>query len=335
MKREAYFDNARLILIFLVVFGHIIQPFKYDATWINTLYTWIYTFHMPAFIFTAGFFAKGLGNKKYIMNLINKILVPYFIFQLLYTGFYFFIGKEGWQSGLFSPQWSLWFLFSLFSWHLLLYWFKKLPPAAGVILSLAIGVFIGYIGDIGHTFSLSRTFVFFPFFLVGYWLTKEHVMFLKHRIVKSAALLIMVTLFVFIYVAPEINTGWLLASKSYGDMGMPESGGLTRLLVYMTSSVMAASVLAWIPERQFKLTKLGERTLYVYLLHGFFIQFFRQADWFHVENPLHLIGLGLLSGFIVIVLSSKPVIRFSKPLIEGQVSRIRNIFQRHRHDNAS
>ena len=27
MERHAYFDNAKLLLIFLVVFGHMIQPF--------------------------------------------------------------------------------------------------------------------------------------------------------------------------------------------------------------------------------------------------------------------------------------------------------------------
>src|SRR5699024_4083736 len=101
MKRYAYFDNAKLILIFLVVFGHMIQPFIDASHEINTLYLWIYTFHMPAFIFLAGFFAKGSGNKEYIVNLAKKLLIPYIIFQLLYTGYYFFIGKENWQVGMF------------------------------------------------------------------------------------------------------------------------------------------------------------------------------------------------------------------------------------------
>ena len=51
MGRNAYFDNAKLILIFLVVFGHMIQPFIDDSNAIHSLYTWMYTYHMPAFIF--------------------------------------------------------------------------------------------------------------------------------------------------------------------------------------------------------------------------------------------------------------------------------------------
>src|SRR5699024_144664 len=138
--------------------------------------------------------------------------------------------KDGWQTGLFDPHWSLWFLFSLFCWHLLLYWFKQIPPLIGLAITVQIGVIVGYFGDIGHTFSLSRTFVFFPFFLAGYWLTEQHVMWLKHKSVKAASIVVMLVVAVAIYVAPEFNSGWLLASKSYGDLGMPEFGGLARVL---------------------------------------------------------------------------------------------------------
>src|SRR5699024_174002 len=187
MERNAYIDNARVLLIFLVVFGHMIQPFIGDSHGVNTLYLWIYTFHMPAFIFLAGFFAKGSGDTKYVLKLVKKLLIPYVIFQLIYSGYYFSIGKADWQTGIFDPHWSLWFLFSLFSWHVLLYWFKQLPAWLGITIAVQIGLIVGYFGEVGHLFSLSRTFVFFPFFLVGYWVTKDHLLFLKHHTVKIAS----------------------------------------------------------------------------------------------------------------------------------------------------
>src|SRR5690625_7357700 len=109
MEREAYFDNAKLLLIFLVVFGHMIQPFIDGSRPLNTLYMWIYTFHMPAFIFLSGFFAKGSKGFKDIIKLAQKLLIPYFIFQLIYTGYYYLIGESNWQASLFYPHWSLWF----------------------------------------------------------------------------------------------------------------------------------------------------------------------------------------------------------------------------------
>ena len=91
MHREAYFDNAKLLLIFLVVFGHIIQHLKSSIPLADVLYQWVYLFHMPAFVFVSGFFAKGSGKKSYIMKLVKRILLPYVIFQVFYTMYYFII----------------------------------------------------------------------------------------------------------------------------------------------------------------------------------------------------------------------------------------------------
>ncbi|MFZ7944441.1 acyltransferase family protein, partial [Neobacillus sp. 19] len=64
-KRSKYFDNAKFILIFLVVFGHLISPLKERDRILFTLYTVIFLFHMPAFIFISGYFAKGFRKKGY------------------------------------------------------------------------------------------------------------------------------------------------------------------------------------------------------------------------------------------------------------------------------
>lgn len=327
MERNAYFDNAKLLLIFTVVFGHMIQPYTVDSKGINTIYLWMYTFNMPAFIFLAGFFAKGSENMRYIINLAKKILFPYIIFQLLYTGFYFFIGKDDWQTSLFYPHWSLWFLLSLFSWHILLQWFKKLPVKISLFTAVLIGLMIGYIDNIGHLFSLSRTFVFFPFFLLGYWLTKDQVMVLKRESLKIISIIIIALVALIIYEVPEFNVGWLLASKSYDTLGVPTFGGLVRMLVYFISTLMAVSVLAWVPVREYRMTKLGARTLYVYLLHGFFIQFLREVDLFVVSNVLDVFGLAVLSAIIVWLLSSKPVLGLWQPFIEGRAKIIKNVLR--------
>ncbi len=84
MQRDSFYDNARVGLIFLVVFGHLLQPYTNLSTGSQALYTWIYTFHMPAFILISGFFARGSRQPKYVLNLINKLLLPYILFQLMY-----------------------------------------------------------------------------------------------------------------------------------------------------------------------------------------------------------------------------------------------------------
>lgn len=165
MNREAFFDNAKLFLIFLVVFGHLIQPLITESPVILTMYQFIYLFHMPAMILLTGFFAKGIGKLGYVSNLMRKLLLPYLLFQLIYSSYFYYTGSEGWDTPLFYPHWSLWFLLSLFSWHILLIFFKKIPPFFGIFLAVILGLLVGYIDTIGHTYSISRTFVFFPFFL--------------------------------------------------------------------------------------------------------------------------------------------------------------------------
>lgn len=333
MERHAYFDNAKLLLIFLVVFGHMIQPFVSQSQPIETLYTWIYTFHMPAFIFLAGFFAKGSGNIAYIMKLAKRLIIPYIIFQIIYTGYYFLIGKSNWLTDhIFYPHWSLWFLFSLFCWHILLIGYKKLHPALGISLAILIGVVIGYFDQVGHTFSLSRTFVFFPYFLIGYWASMKHIDWLKNKFVKAASILMMITAAIIIYHSPEIDIGWLLASKSYSTLGMETFGSITRLTVYITSILMAMSILSWVPTRRFMYTSLGERTMYVYLLHGFFVQFFRQYDLLHIDHFIDILGIIFISAGIVFLLSSKWVISLFQPFIELSMDRLKQLFRKKEHN---
>ncbi len=316
MQRDSFYDNARVGLIFLVVFGHLLQPYTNLSTGTQTLYTWIYTFHMPAFILVSGFFARGSSEPNYIKNLIKKLLLPYIIFQIIYTGYYFLIGKPNYQNDLFDPQWSLWFLLSLFSWHLLLILFKKMPTYLSITIAVAIGLLVGYINDIGSAYSLSRTFAFFPFFLVGYFLTKEQLAVLKKPIFRTFSIIIMVTIAVFIYIVPDFNSGWLLASKSYSHLGLPTTGAFARSLVYFTSSLMVMSFFSLVPSRKFSFTYIGERTLYIYLLHGFFIQFIRETDLLNITHTFHLIGLVLLSFALLYVLSQRITVALFEPIIE-------------------
>nr|MCX3330604.1 acyltransferase family protein [Bacillus pacificus] len=76
-SRDSYFDNAKFLLIFLVVFGHILRSFINDNEFMLYLYKFIYTFHMPAFILVSGFFAKGFKRSGYVKKLAVKLIIPY------------------------------------------------------------------------------------------------------------------------------------------------------------------------------------------------------------------------------------------------------------------
>ncbi|WP_208590679.1 acyltransferase family protein [Gracilibacillus suaedae] len=322
MQREAYFDNAKLVFIFLVVFGHLIQPLKQNIELVNVLYQWIYLFHMPVFILVSGFFAKGASDKGYLMKLVKRILFPYFLFQVFYSVYFFTIGKDSWDTTLYDPHWGLWFLLSLFSWHLLLIGYKKLKPIYGIPLAFIIGVLVGYLPFIGPSFSLSRTLVFFPFFLIGYWLSQDQIFKLKTVNNKAIALGVLIAVFVTSYVTPTIPVEWLFGSHSYQGLDAAANGGFIRAMLYTVATLMVFSVLLLVPNKRYSFTPLGQNTMYVYLLHGVIIQYVRQAHLLAVDQNLDTLGLAVIAAAIVWFLASKWVVTFTQPIVEGKTDRI-------------
>ncbi|WP_174733703.1 acyltransferase family protein [Mesobacillus harenae] len=330
-QRDYYFDNAKFILIFLVVFGHLLQTFIKDHQFMSNLYKVIYTFHMPAFILVSGYFAKGYNKTGYIPKIAKKLIFPYLLFQMIYSVFYYYLfNKSQLVIDPLNPHWSLWFLISLFCWNIMLLIFARFNSKGSLAAALLIGLGIGYIDWISNYLSLSRTFVFFPLFLLGYFMNKEHFQQITKPAFKLFAGLIFVFVFTGFYLNPDINYKWLLGSKPYAELGAAALPALlNRLGFYLLSLVMVLSFFAFVPKRQYYFTHLGKNTLYVYLLHGFFVRMFRES---HVQNyfkdPETLLFLAVLSLFLTMILSSKTATLFTQPLIELEASRLRRFTAR-------
>lgn len=330
-KRNYYFDNAKFILIFLVVFGHLLRAFIEDNEVFFALYKAIYTFHMPAFILISGFFAKGFNEKGYVVKIAKKLILPYIIFQVIYSVFYYYLfQKPALTIDPFNPQWSLWFLVSMFFWNLMLIPFTKLKPAAALSIAFAIGLAVGYLDWVSNYLSLSRTFVFFPLFLAGYFMKKENFYSLFTVRKRMLAAFIFLLVFAGFYLFPDMQYQWLLGSKPYEAMGVASVGAMfKRLGIYALSFVMVLSFFAFVPRKQYFFTTLGKNTLYVYLLHGFFVRVFRESDiasyFDRTERIILLAGISLI---IVLALSSRLITSFTQPLIELKASRTRKMLDR-------
>jgi fucose 4-O-acetylase-like acetyltransferase len=323
-KRSKYFDNAKFILIFLVVFGHLISPLKEQDGILFTLYTVIFLFHMPAFILISGYFAKGFKNKGYFIKSVKKILLPYFIFQTIYSIYYYIVGKEETlHFDFLHPHWSLWFLLSLFFWNLLLYVFSSLRWF-GLFVAVILGIVVGFVDEVGSFLSLSRTFVFFPYFLLGYLLNGD---LLKKAIRAKYSLAVGVfiligTLLFFGFWFPENAVPWLLGATSFANMGGEEMvDGIFRGIQYILTLIVVFGFLTLIPSSAYRVSEIGERTLYVYLFHGFIIKSLQfvvpEKSLFSFSGYyLLLIGVSLLICFI---LGSYLTKKFTRPLVELKV----------------
>ncbi|HET7628201.1 MAG TPA: acyltransferase family protein [Bacillales bacterium] len=321
--REAYYDNAKWILILLVVFGHLISPIRNENPLLSTLYTTIYLFHMAGFILISGYFAKNFRKRGHLTKLAKKVLLPYVIFQVMYSVFYYAINvikgePAGFDYNLAMPHFTLWFLISLFCWNVLLYAYGRFPSWT-VFVAFAAGLAIGFI-DINKFLSISRTFVFFPFFLLGYYLKPEFFQELRRlplRLIGGTALLAMLVLFYF-YTPPHY-TAWLECAYSYQHIGVPGwEGALIRLAQYALMLSALFSFLTLVPARQLSITVRGTRTLYVYLLHGFVIQLIRQFlphRWYEALSP-HLLVFIIPALVLTYMLTSRKTRKVAKPLVE-------------------
>lgn len=333
--RDAYFDNAKFLLIFFVVFGHLIQSYIYADKWAYALYTTIFTFHMPAFIVISGYFAKGFRKKGYIKKVTKKLILPYLIFQIIYSFYYAFIYEEG--NVIFDPllpHWSLWFLLSLFSWNLLLFLFARWRKGFSILLALALGILAGYFDDYSSFFSISRTFVFFPFFLFGFYIKKEHVDKLRNFRFRYISIFVLVGIFVTLYFAPNLDYKWLFGSKPYSALETRDLyAPVIRMGVYVLTFLATMSFLAAVPKQEYFFTNWGMYSLYIYLLHGFFVRYFRESELVEIfKGPGTIFILSLLSLLIIIIISS-PVIRFfTQPLIELRASLIKTFLLKLKHN---
>ncbi|ATH95281.1 acyltransferase family protein [Bacillus glycinifermentans] len=323
-SRDSYFDNAKFLLIFLVVFGHIIRSYINDNDVLLHIYKFIYTFHMPAFILISGYFAKGFNRPGYVKKIAVKLIVPYLIFQGIYTVFYSFIDDQSVTAfNPFEPQWSLWFLLSLFFWNLFLFPFTKLPAAWSFAASLAIAVLVGYIDAVSDTLSLSRTFVFFPVFLAGFYLKREHFKKLKAWKGKQAALAVLAATFVF-YFFVDFDYSWLFGSKPYSEFGaVGMKSALNRVALLVLTFASTFGFMALVPEKRYFFTLWGTRTFYVYLLHGFIIKSFRKTgaeEW--LADYQSLTVLIIATAVLTFFLSSGFVKTVAQPFIELKMTNL-------------
>ena len=243
-----------------------IEPFAGKYTLIKTIYLFIYLFHMPVFIMISGYFAR---NKNNLSVLFRRIIKPYIFFQILYTllNFVLFNTKPN-MLMLIKPWWVLWFLFSLFLWNIILPYLRLLnhPITFTIILALAAG----YINLIGYNFSLSRTIVFLPFFVAGSLLPGSLLIKRPPKPIIIFAFSVMLSLFCLLYhLSPHLDSRWLYGCASYSLLNHPEwYAGLYRLLIYLLSFITSICFLSLIPNSKNILTKIGSKTISIYLFHA-------------------------------------------------------------------
>lgn len=323
-RGETFFLNLRFILIVTVFVANAIEPLIQEMSGLHILYQWIFSFHMPLFVLVTGYFARSSLHGAPGRKMLLQIALQYVIYQSLYSALdasLFHVNNI--QHSFFAPYLLLWFLASHVFWRLLMLGISRWTRSAQLAFAITAGVAVGYLQLDGIWFSISRTFVYLPFFVIGYHFSFGAFVKLYQRYVKSIAAAASLLLFCAIgLLGRGLPMGWLYGSMTYMQLGAHEwYAGLFRLAVYGLQFTASLAFLGLVPYRLSRMTGLGRRTLYVFLLHGFVVRTAVISGLYgYIGNPA---GAALLLAGAVgctVLLAQPAVKRLLNPLVEPSVN---------------
>lgn len=337
-QREYAYDNLKFLLIILVIAGHLADFYTEPGADVSSelaaaargLYGFIYVFHMPAFVFVGGLFAKSvLSDRTRALKKVGGFVILYILCKVL-LGLPSMLLRRTFDFDLFSESGIPWFMLSMAWWFLATWFLKRVthpgelqvtysagqnvsqithsagqnapqPQLRNVFLVIAANIvlacILGYTDMAGDFLCLSKTIVFYPFFLAGFCLDARkllaHVQKPACRAVGTAGILLLVLTAAaqpqFLYgLRPLLNgrgNAYAQVAENFADIcrqagavsdavGLlvdPAYGAFWRLAYYAAAAFMIYCLLAVIPRKKLPVSVFGSRTLQVYFLHYIFL----------------------------------------------------------------
>ena len=276
LKRDCYFDNLKGVLIFIVVLGHFLSKMNnLDNSIVRTLYSYIFLFHMPLFILVSGYFSK-----KFKFIRVMDLLIVYMIFQFFIypIGMALISGKIidfTWQS-LVIPRYTYWYLLSLVVWKCIT---PILPKNYIVLFILLLISVIPSItpGIDWRILSIGRTISFYPFFYFGYLIDKSKFTKIFLNVPKKICFIgiIVINIICYIVFTEKGITTKILHYKNHLINYIPD----IKYIIIIKLLILLLSILAMVficsiidKENETILTKWGQNTLIIYLVHGMIVK---------------------------------------------------------------
>lgn len=290
--RDYSLDNVRFFLIFFVVFAHLLEictPFR-GSSWI---YKFLYSFHMPAFLFLFGYNAKFVPQK-----IIFRWCLPYAIFQCAYILFSRFVlhTQEAFQFT--TPYWLLWYMLVCIYYQLLLPLFDtddKTKQIIAVLCTFVISYLIGFEDTVGYYMSLSRFFVFQPWFLLGYYCKKNNLLERLSRQPKIRFIILLSStaiIAILSYFVRAFPNGLLYGSYSYTNYeGALWIRAMISIMSFSAILFLCVGMRPYLSRKLIIITNIGQNTWPIFLLHGFVVKAIPVYFPYLVSSPWRVMAL--------------------------------------------
>lgn len=292
--RLPYIDNLKGLLILLVVIGHLSS--YSDVSGCNAalaLSNFIYTFHMPLFLFCSGLFVA----RSYEKGSLGGQIATAFSFLIVYVafrtaGYLVAVGFGGTSSlNLVYIDSGAWYLFVLACFLLISPVISKVRFSWALGISLLLSV-ANAVWNQDQTFlSSSRFFTYLPWFVLGYFCTGQRLAKIRQRLfnlspVKKSTVIVCAALLLagyylalyvglpveFVHLERRLSTGLHTAADIKWVFGLSGNAFLAALIVarlahYVLVALICLCVAAVCPVGSSFMTKWGKNSLQVYLVH--------------------------------------------------------------------
>ncbi|WP_390407419.1 acyltransferase family protein [Lacticaseibacillus jixiensis] len=315
MSRVYRWDWMRLVLIVLVVFGHLLDRVASSGGGTAQLDYWIYVFHMPAFIFLSGLFAKhNIQQRRF--NKIFELLGYYLIAKVILFGAQWLVAPAQVPAfSLLSESGVPWYLFAMFWFELgavLVDRFDHRWVLIGVGLISLLGPYLPFIGD---ALVSARFIGFLPYFYLGYlfdpqWLTEQlHAKYLP--LLGGVVLVVTAVLVWALYEHLGSTWGLLTCRLPYVKMGdlYVRYGPVMRLIFQTGVIVIIMAIAAVMPVGKGPFVWIGAKTLQVYVFHIPLIRLVNDVlhlDRFIAQYIPSVIMANLLIAVVIVLLCVTP-----------------------------
>ena len=312
-ERDLTLDGIKLLLICLVVLCNFTQNSRYDNEVTTSIYTWVYAFHMPLFVLLSGYFFKGDSIDK--INKSNlKILEPLIVYHSIFTlmrirSLHDLITNIV----IFEPS-PIWYIVSLIMWRYMAFYINNVARCVGggekslhAIIGTGISIVLMTIvfltvNKYECILSFTRTFMFFPFFMIGFYMNKDTIAALRKASSKIvfSILGILVTFGIIRYAGPklcaiEFMKDGVLSLQNKLETTIAATI-LYKYIVWCGSLIISLTIIS-INHIPTSIAKYGQYTMFIFCTHVVLYPI--------MTNYVSNVWLGIIATVVYVIVALK------------------------------
>nr|WP_322626382.1 acyltransferase family protein [uncultured Flavobacterium sp.] len=293
-------DFIKGIMIFLMVCFHI------NVGALSNITSWIYSFHMPVFLFYSGYFvstSKPVSERLY--TLLRTLVVPYVIFEIIYVLMLYVAGQLGVKFSNRIESFDVYTVFyRVFVNPIGAYWYLH---------TLIVSLLIIYLGDFIKIKNLASKIIFIgiacfflSFLLEGIKFENEIFIVLGYAF----------KIFSYDIYASLLSVVGIVLVFIYGDTVRGSVSSLGTSFFIISFLKYAYDVLTnTIFVKTFKY--LGKNTLIIVVLHPIFLNGFKLLEKYFLQIDHTLILYSVINTSFTIALSLVMAVVFDKIKLSG------------------